>query len=72
MPHAFATIGSAAVLFVIQASMVMPAGLVASGLLLVMTYAAYLGLLVLFPEKRAYLLHNSGLLWERVAQRGAS
>jgi PST family polysaccharide transporter len=57
MPHAVATICAAGVLLAIKPAIKSP-DVLSCALLLGVTYAVYLAFVLLFPEKRAYLLHN--------------
>lgn len=57
MPHALATLCAAGALLAVKPIISSPNAL-ACGALLGVGYAVYLAFVLLFPEKRAYLLHN--------------
>lgn len=69
-PHALATAAAAIVLLAIKPSADMRDALFCAGLVGA-SYAAYLGVLVLFREKRAYLIRNAEFVRAQVRARWA-
>ncbi|MCC7251277.1 lipopolysaccharide biosynthesis protein [Hyphomicrobium sp.] len=69
-PHVLATATAATVLLALKPLADMPDALTC-GILVGLSYAVYLGFLVLFPEKRGYLFRNAEFIRARVRARWA-